>query len=133
MRSREIADLLEVATTTIPRLARRAGVPDPIGGGDSWSPGDALALMVLQRLDGRSEFAESARKCGEALDARYVPAYLVTRGGPELALVLEGPQADNELVALLLLASDAGTPVRVLKLRPMVEQLEPWTRELVTA
>ena len=136
MRSAEVAELLRCPTSTVPRQARRAGLDHVIGNADAWSPGDVLAVMVLRALDGKATYAEGARKCGEALDAGYPPAYLVTRGGSENVVVIDDGdelQVQSTVAGILLQASDAGAPVQVVKLRPMVQKLEPWIRELARA
>lgn len=130
MKAAEIAKLLGVAPSSVSRYATRASIANPR------SPGDALALMVLRALDGSARFAEGARKTGEALDAGYPPAYLMTRGGTENVVVIESesPSATDEMLAALLLqANDAGAAVRVVKLRPMVATLQPWLAELIDA
>lgn len=135
MRTTEVAELLEVSPTSVPRYARRAGLEPSIGGAH-WSPGDALAMLTLRQLGGSARFAEGCRKVGEAIDNGYPPAYLVTRGGPENVAVIEAEDpavADELVVELLAQASDAGAAVRVVKLRTMVRRLDPWLRELIDA
>lgn len=141
MRTPEIAKLLGQGERNVTRLAYALGLASPIGSGNShaWSPGDVLAMLTLVALNGPTggeQYVEGALKCGEALDAGYPPAYLVTRGGTENVVVLESEspaQTDEMVAALLLQASDAGSAVRVVKLRPMVKALGPWLAELVDA
>lgn len=138
MRTVEIAHLLGAGHTHVLRTLYRVSETAPVGSGAQhhWSPGEALAAMVLIELDGRELYVESARKCGEALDNGYPPAFLVTRGGCESIVVIESedPGATDEMVtALLLQASDAGAAVRIVRLRPFLEQLAPFVSELVDA
>jgi hypothetical protein len=145
MRSADAAKVLQLDHLSIvARLRDRAGLPRPIGAGGvstRWSPGDVLAMFVVLECDGASDgresrWAEGARKCGEALDAGYPPAYLVTRGGSENVVVIESEspaQTDEMVAALLLQASDAGAAVKVVRLRPIVKRLAPWMAELVDA
>lgn len=145
MRSAEVVQVLGLRYhEEVARLRDRVGLTAPVGQGNrhSWSPGDALAMHIVRELgraqqgSAESKWAEGARKCGEAVDNGYCPAYLVTRGGPENVVVIETEnpkQTDEMLGELLLQASDAGAAVRVVKLRTIVRKLEPWIRELVDA
>lgn len=136
MRTVDVAHLLGAGHTHVLRTLYRVSETAPVGSGAQhhWSPGEALAAIVLSELDGHESFIEGARKCGEALDNGYPPAFLVTRGGCESVLVIESedPRATDEMVtSLLLQASDAGAAVRVVRLRPYLELLDPYVRELV--
>lgn len=146
MRSADVAKLLGIDASPnvlVPRLRDRAGLAAPIGSGyrHSWSPGDVLAMFIVNELDGpgggvESKWAEGARKCGEALDNGYTPAYLVARGLAENLVVLESenPDATDEMLAAVLMqAIDAGAAVKVVRLREMVRRLAPWMAELVDA
>lgn len=133
MRTSEVAQLFGVTHGRVANFARAVGIDRAIGSRDSWSPGDALALWIVRELDGKPRFADGARKCGEALDSGYPPAYLITRGGEEYVVVIESEspaQTDEMVASLLLQANDAGAVVRVVRLRPMVARLAPWLAEL---
>lgn len=144
MRSRDALEVLSITDPrTITRLRDRAGLAAPIGSGTPhrWSPGDVLAMYIVHEFDGASDgreskWAEGARKCGEALDNGYRPAFLVTRGHTENLVVIETehPDQTDEMVKdLLMQASDAGAAVKVLRLREVVAALEPWLSELIDA
>lgn len=149
MRSAEVADLIGITLGNTLRVAYQLGLGEAIGTGahHHWSPGDALAMSIMQSIStdvraGRGPeltptiYAEGAVKCGEALDNGYRPAYLVTRGRTENVVVLEteDPRATDEMVeALLLQAMDAGAAVKVVRLRGTVSALEPWLHELELA
>lgn len=146
MWSSDASSLLGVEITRVSRLGYRAGCAIPLGSGNPhhWSPGDVLAMHIVNELDGpgasglrpESKWAEGARACGEALDNQFAPAYLVTRGAAEFVVVLESiePRTTDEMVgALLLQASDAGAAVKVVRLREFVARLGPWLAELVDA
>lgn len=138
MRTVEVQHLLGHPHTHALRTLYRVSDTAPVGSGAQhhWSPGEALAALVLTALDGHEQYVEGARKCGEALDNGYPPAFLVTRGGCESIVVIEteDPRATDEMVqSLLLQASDAGAAVRVVRLRPYLELLAPFVSELVDA
>lgn len=145
MRSADAVEILGLDHLSIvARLRDRAGLHPIIGAGGvstRWSPGDVLAMHIVAEIDGpgggiESRWAEGARKCGEALDSGFRPAYLITRGGDENVVVIESehPEQTDEMVAALLIqASDAGATVKVVRLRQIVKRLEPWLAELVDA
>lgn len=147
MRTVDAAKVLRVEQRTITRLRDRAGLAAPIGSGSAyrWSPGDVVAMFIVKELDGpdrqgsggmESQWAEGARKVGEAVDSGFPPAFLLTRGGSENVVVLESehPDATDEMLAeLLTQASDAGAVIRVVPLRRFLRRLAPWMHELVDA
>lgn len=146
MLSSDASELLGVEITRVSRLGYRTRIAEPLGSGNvhHWSPGDVLAMHIVNELDGpgasgvrpESLWAEGARACGEALDNQFEPAFLVTRGESEFVVVLESidpPTTDEMVAALLLQALDAGAAVKVVRLRNFVAMLEPWCVELVDA
>lgn len=138
MRTSDAAHVLGCNSRVVTRLAYALGITQPIGAGSAhiWSPGDVLSMAVFRALDSHDRYADGARQAGWALDADARPCFLVTRGGPENLVVCEtdlAGQAEEILAEVLLQASDAGCAVRVVRLRPMIESLAPFVRELVNA
>jgi hypothetical protein len=138
MRTSDAARILDVHPSQVSRLAYACGLTRPIGSGSGhrWSPGDVLALWIFRSLESSERYAEGARQAGWALDAAASPAFLVTRGGSEYQIICDADflgRAEECLAEMLLQATDAGMPVRVVRLRPMVAKLAPFIRSLIDA
>jgi hypothetical protein len=94
---------------------------------DRWPAATVVAMAAMRELDPRGShperWADGARTAGDAHARGLAPAYLVTRGRDDFAVVLDGTRVEQDAARATLHLADDGDPVRVVRLRPIIEHL----------
>jgi hypothetical protein len=117
------------AAAMVPRLARtvRKGHDAAVDGDQEWSAGEVVAIAVVRALDPHctnpETWAAGAGQVGAAHERGLCPVYLVTAGGPDYCVVLDGDAADRTAVRAVGELVARGQCARVVPVTPIVEHL----------
>jgi hypothetical protein len=117
------------ANVMVPRLARALGEPasDERIVRVRWSAGTVIAIAVLRTLDPHSlnpmRWAPGAGAVGDAHARGLLPAFLVTAGGTDYRVALDGDGVERATAGVVARMASTGGIVRVVRVAPIVEDL----------
>jgi hypothetical protein len=92
-----------------------------------WSAATVIAIAVLRALDPHGvnprRWAPGARAVADAHERGLLPAFLVTRGGEDYRVALDGEGVERATAGVVAEMSAIGGIVRVVRVAPIVEDL----------
>jgi hypothetical protein len=114
------------AWVMVPRLARAISSRDAVPR-ITWSAGEVVAMAVVRALDPHAvhpeRWAAGAVRVGEAHERGLCPAYLVTAGASDYAILLDDDGAERAAIEVLARLAASDCVVRVVPITPIVEYL----------
>ena len=114
------------AWVMVPRLAR-ALAPRDDAPRITWTAGEVVAMAVMRALDPHAvhpeRWAAGAARVGDAHERGLCPAYLVTAGASDYAILLDDDGAERAAVDILAGMAASGAVVRLVPITPIVEYL----------
>jgi hypothetical protein len=117
------------AHAMLPELARCVGPGEATAGGArrTWTAGEVLAMAIVRALDPHGvnpdRWAPGARHVRDAHERGLLPAYLVTAGGEDVAIVLDGDGAERATAEIAVRVCSGGPAARVVPVAPIIEHL----------
>ena len=114
------------AWVMVPRLARTLA-PHDDAPRIRWTAGEVVAMAVMRTLDPHAvhpeRWAAGAARVGDAHERGLCPAYLVTAGASDYAILLDDDGAECAAVGILARMAASGAVVRLVPITPIVEYL----------